>query len=588
MPILERNPASGAILGRSGARIDPRDGDVGQSFVDFLVRRGLLDAMAAERALQAQQRTGERIDSVVLELGLVTDADLIEATSGFFGLPVARADAYPDEAMLADVLPEAFLRRCRLVPAGFTADGVAVITADPFAADSAEALSYMIDRPVALMVGHAKDVDAAIARLYGQAARSGKEIPAPGEAAHAQEDDVQRLRDIASEAPIIRLVNRLISTAIEHRASDIHIEPQIDCLRVRLRIDGVMAETERLTRDVHAGIASRIKILSRLNIAERRLPQDGRIKFVHGGREVDIRVATAPVLHGEKIVMRILDRNAVDLDFDALGFDPSACDILRSLLETPNGIILVTGPTGSGKTTTLYAALRRLNGVERNVFTVEDPIEYQLPGVNQVQTRPAIGLDFVDCLRSILRLDPDVIMIGEMRDTETARVGIQAALTGHLVISTLHTNSAAASATRLLDMGVEDYLLGSTLSAVVAQRLVRTLCPDCAEADADFMAGVGLMPVDLAELAATIGKPTPRRPVGCAGCRGTGYRGRTTIYEILVVDDAIRGCLTHGVTAGAIEKAARCGGMETLLQCGLRKVMAGETTMSEVMRVAKV
>ncbi len=588
MTILEPKPATGACLGNSGARIDPRDAGVGQCFLDFLVRLGLLDGMAAERALQAQQRTGERIDSVVLELGLVTDIDLLEAMGGFFDLPVAGADAYPDEVILPDVLPEAFLRRCRLVPAGLTAEGIKLIAADPFAVDSVQAVSYMIDRPVALMVGNPKDVDGAITRLYGHASGAREERSTPQEAAQAQEDDVQRLRDIASEAPIIRLVNRLISSAIEQRASDIHIEPQIDCLRVRFRIDGVMAETERLAPDVHAGIASRIKILSRLNIAERRLPQDGRIKFVHGGREVDIRVATAPVLHGEKIVMRILDRNAVELDFAALGFDAAACGALGSLLGIPNGIILVTGPTGSGKTTTLYAALRLLNRVERNVFTVEDPIEYQLPGVNQVQIRPAIGLDFVDCLRSILRQDPDVIMIGEMRDTETARVGIQAALTGHLVISTLHTNSAAASATRLLDMGVEDYLLGSTLSAVVAQRLVRTLCPDCAAPDVDFLAGIDLLPRDLAELAGTIREPTPRRPVGCGACRGTGYRGRTTIYEILVVDDVIRARLTHGVTAGFIEEAARSGGMETLLQCGLRKVMAGQTTMSEVMRVAKV
>jgi general secretion pathway protein E len=569
-------------------RANPRDTKVARQILDFMVQSGLLDRLAADRAFQAQRQTGERIDVVVVQLGLISEASLLETMSRYFSFPVADVALFPEYPVLPELLCADFLKQARIVPIAANDHEVKVVTADPFATDSLAAIAYITDRRVVAMLGQTKDVEATLERLYGDPA-SATTVPAEGdENAVAQEDDVQRLRDIASEAPVIRLVNRLIANAIEGRASDIHIEPFADSLRVRYRIDGMMTEIERLPPEIQAGIASRIKILGRLNIAERRVPQDGRTKFVLGGREIDLRISTAPLMHGESIVLRILDRDAVDLDFATLGFDSHAQRRLQSLLEAPNGIVLVTGPTGSGKTTTLYTALKQLNSVERKVFTVEDPVEYLLVGVNQMQIKPAIGLDFVHCLRSILRQDPDVVMIGEMRDVETARTGIQASLTGHLVLSTLHTNSAAASIARLLDMGVEDYLLASTISGIMAQRLVRRLCAECAAPDIDADKALAVLDDDLRKFANSLPNRRPMRPVGCPACRHTGFRGRTTVYEILLVDEAIRRKIVRGVTDRDIENVARSGGMEKLLHNGLRKAMSGETTLPEVLRVARM
>jgi len=474
------------------------------------------------------------------------------------------------------------------VPVAETPTRLTVVAASPFIADTLAAVAYMTDRHVDAQLGRAKDIEEAIDRLYGDVATpvTSTQPASDSDTTVAQEDDVQRLRDIASEAPVIRLVNRLIAVAIEQQASDIHIEPMADSLRVRYRVDGVMSEIERLPIELQAGVASRIKILGRLNIAERRVPQDGRTKFVLGGREIDLRISTTPLMHGESIVLRILDRESVDLDFAELGFDAQAQQVMQPLFDAPNGIVLVTGPTGSGKTTTLYAALKMLNSTERKIFTVEDPIEYQLAGINQMQIKPAIGLDFVHCLRSILRQDPDIVMIGEMRDVETARTGIQASLTGHLVLSTLHTNSAAASVTRLLDMGTEDYLLASTLSGIIAQRLVRRLCDDCATADAGAERALDVLEPQMRAFVRALPERRMRRPVGCPHCRHTGYRGRTTVAEILVVDAEVRRMIVRGVSDRQIEEVARAHGMETLLQNGLRKVAGGETTLAEDVELA--
>jgi type IV pilus assembly protein PilB len=372
----------------------------------------------------------------------------------------------------------------------------------------------------------------------------------------------------------------LIAGAIEARASDIHVEPLADCLRVRYRIDGVMSDYERLPLEVQAGVASRIKILGRLNIAERRIPQDGRTKFIFGGHPIDLRISTAPLMHGESIVLRILDREAVSLDFSTLGFDRAAEDILHKLLSAPNGIILVTGPTGSGKTTTLYTALKTLNSAERKIFSVEDPIEYQLPGVNQMQIKPNIGLDFVQCLRSILRQDPDVIMIGEMRDVETARIGIQASLTGHLVLSTLHTNDAPGAVTRLIEMGIEPFLVGSAVDCVVAQRLARLLCEECKRRTtikSEVMRANGFnVGLDLEAY----------EPVGCARCGGSGYKGRIGLYEVMWVSDTIRALAVAREPAETIAHAAVHEGMMRLREDGLEKVRRGLTSIAEIARVA--
>jgi general secretion pathway protein E len=570
-------------------REDPRDPRVARRTLDYLVQCGLLDRLAADRAYQAQRQTNERVDVVIVQLGLMSEVALIEALARYMQLPLASPDLYPAVPIRPDLFKVDFLKRCQFVPVAEDANSVTVVTADPFATDKLASISYLIGRPVRPFLGHARDIDAAIERLYADEMLA--PVPSEGleETTVAQDDDVQHLLDAASEAPIIRLVNRLIAGAIEARASDIHVEPLADCLRVRYRIDGIMMDYERLPLEVQAGVASRIKILGRLNIAERRIPQDGRTKFVVGGHQIDLRISTAPLMHGESIVLRILDRDAVALDFATLGFDHGAQDTLHKLLSAPNGIILVTGPTGSGKTTTLYTALKSLNSSERKIFSVEDPIEYQLPGVNQMQIKPNIGLDFVHCLRSILRQDPDVIMIGEMRDVETVRIGIQASLTGHLVLSTLHTNSAAASITRLLDMGAEHYLLASTLSGIVAQRLVRRLCQTCAEPDPGALQRLDAVDIDIGSLPLASLQKQPKRPVGCPECRNIGFKGRTTIYEIMVVDEAIKQMIGRAVTERQLQEQAQAsGGMETLMQNGLRKVLAGETTLDEVLRVARM
>jgi general secretion pathway protein E len=565
--------------------VDPRDATTARRLLDFLGARGLLDSAAIERAAGVQRETRQRIDVVISELGLLPTKEFFSVLSAYFGYPILAEADLPAFPVLEKELSGNFLRRNGLLPIELAGDAVIVATTDPFNTDALAAVAYLVDRPVAPRLISAQNFAVAMERLYEPNAKA-EEMNGHASGAFVSDDDVQRLRDVASEVPVIRLVNRLMRDAVLQRASDIHIEPAIDAVRVRYRIDGVMAEVERLAPEMQAGVASRIKILAKLNIAERRMPQDGRIKIVVAGREIDLRISTSPVLHGESIVMRILDQEQVDLTFSALGFDARTIQILHRLLTLPNGIILVSGPTGSGKTTTLYSALKILNSVERKVFSIEDPVEYQLPGVNQMQIKPAIGLDFIHCLRSILRQDPDVIMIGEMRDAETAATAIRASLTGHLVLSTVHTNSAAASITRLLDMGVEDYLLASSLSAVLAQRLVRRLCADCA-APADLDRATLDQLQSAASPVGPARAPRMRRPVGCAACRHSGFRGRTSIVETLVIDDAVRARIKTGTTDRDIETAALGGGMETLYQNGLRKVLAGETTLDEVLRVAR-
>jgi general secretion pathway protein E len=401
------------------------------------------------------------------------------------------------------------------------------------------------------------------------------------EAGPASEDDVRRLEDMASEAPVIRLVHDLITRAVEAQASDIHVEPREDSVRVRYRIDGVLATVETLPPSLRAAVTSRIKIMANLNIAERRLPQDGRVKSTVRGKPIDLRISTMPTMLGESVVLRILDRSSVELDFERLGFHGATLETFTGLLAQPNGIILVTGPTGSGKTTTLYTALSRLNKAECKLFTVEDPIEYQLAGISQIQVQPKIGLTFAHALRSILRQDPDIIMVGEIRDLETAQMAIQASLTGHLVLSTLHTNGAAASLTRLLDMGVDDYLLASTLTGVLAQRLVRRLCGKCAVPDEP-------PPFVEKRLGGRRESLGLRRKVGCQACRQTGYAGRTTISELLVMNDALRRTLLERGSESAIEAAAVEGGMVAMFDDGLAKALGGETTIEEVLRVTRI
>ena len=571
--------------------INPSSEEFSRSFGAFLVEGKMLDELGVRRAQRAVSQSGERFDVVLIRLGLLTDTLLAKALADFCGLGLVFGHDFPEAALLTDKLQFAFLKANRILPIGDDPDQVRVAVADPFNHETIGALAFLFDRPINISLAAEGDIDRAIVRLYTGAA--GKQEPdataAPHAAEQANEDDVRRLEDMASEAPVIRLVQDLIVRGVDQHASDIHVEPREDSVRVRFRIDGVLQTIETLGLALRAAIGSRIKIMARLNIAERRLPQDGRIKVNVRGREIDLRVSTMPTLWGESIVLRILDRSKVELDFPKLGFAGRSYGLLSEMLEQPNGIILVTGPTGSGKTTTLYTALSTLNSAERKIFTVEDPIEYQLPGVNQIQVHPKIGLTFATALRSILRQDPDIIMVGEMRDLETAQVAIQASLTGHLVLSTVHTNSAAATVTRLLDMGVEKYLLASCLKGVLAQRLVRRLCDACASPLTEDRAVVGIARSSGLDIDAVLdgGLPRLRQARGCPACRQTGFSGRTTIYELLNVSNSVRDTILASSPERVIETAGIGDGMTTLLQNGLTKALRGETTAEEVLRVTR-
>jgi general secretion pathway protein E len=550
-----------------------------QAFGELLIARRLLHPAGLERAQRVKQASDDRLHVLLSKLGLVTERDIAVGLAELLKLPLASEADYPDLLPHGDRLSANFLREARVLPLADTDEGLIVAMADPLDSYAIGAMQLFAGKPVQVWVGVPADIEAALERLFGSA---GGEVVQPlGEMAElGAEDDIQRLRDLASEAPVIRIVNRLISKAAELRASDIHLEPFEQGLRVRYRIDGVLRDTEPPPAQLRAAIVSRLKIMARLNIAERRLPQDGRIRLAVRGKDIDLRVATLPTMHGEAVVLRVLDRSSVALDFVSLGFGPAALRAYHEALTRPNGIILVTGPTGSGKTTTLYASLIELNTPDRKVLTVEDPIEYQLDGVNQVQIKPQIGLSFAHVLRSMLRHDPDVIMIGEIRDLETAQIAIQAALTGHLVLSTLHTNNAASTLTRLLDMGVEDYLLPSTLNGIVAQRLVRRLCAHCREAY-----------TPLPELLAQLGLEEQQlpfwRPKGCAACAQTGYSGRISINETLIMTDLIRRQILQHTESNELQRAAVVAGMQPMLQDGIAKVAAGVTSVEEVMRVTR-
>jgi general secretion pathway protein E len=568
----------------------PQDAGFAQAFADLLVGEDLVDAAAISRARRAAETASERLDFVLVKLGLISESDLCIAYATYCNLPLVGPGDVPDQPVLADRLKLSFLKANRILPVSFDSKRLLIATADPFADEPAKAISYMLDVRVDVAVITPAEIERALRTLYhdaGAEAHTDEEQAAALVNGEGSEFDIERLKDIANEAPVIRLVNQIISRAVERGASDIHIEPGRDAVAVRYRIDGFLQQERLVPAVLRAALTTRIKIMAKLDIAERRLPHDGRIKTAVRGVEIDIRVSTLPTVFGESIVMRILDRTRVELDFTKLGLDEATQASLHRLMSLPNGIVLVTGPTGSGKTTTLYTALKHLNRPELKLFTVEDPIEYQLSGINQIQVQPQIGLDFPAALRSILRQDPDIVMIGEIRDLETARIAIQAALTGHLVFSTLHTNSAAAAITRLIDIGLERYLLASTVSGVMAQRLVRKLCKVCARPHRDGDRMHGKLRMALPE-GSTINLSRSREAVGCEACGGTGYSGRTTISELLVIDDGIREALgRRSQDQRAIEQLARAAGFRTLYEDGLAKVGVGETTLEEVLRVTR-
>ena len=556
-----------------------------RSVGDLLIERGKLDHANLERAMRLRDGSGERLNALLPKLGLVSERDLAQALADRLNLPLVGAKDFPDVPLLEDKLSPRFLREAHVLPLADGPDGLVLAMSDPLDSYAADAIRLISGRELLPRIAEPAELEAAIERLYGEGSGElGRIVEEVGEGEENLDVDVERLKDLASEAPVIRLVNHLITRAVEARASDIHIEAFETKLRVRYRIDGVLHEVDSPPNRFRAAIVSRVKIMAKLNIAERRLPQDGRIKLAIRGTPIDLRVSTVPTMHGEGVVLRVLDRQSVKLDFAALGITGSNLQTYLDILERPHGIFLVTGPTGSGKTTTLYASLLRLNSAEKKILTVEDPIEYQLDGINQIQVTPNIGLGFANVLRSILRHDPDIIMIGEIRDVETAEIAVQAALTGHLVLSTLHTNDAAGTLARLLDMGIEDYLLTSTLNGIAAQRLVRTLCRHCRRREPalpELVDQLGLRRF------AGDSEILLYRPQGCEHCNDTGFFGRTSLVETLVMTDDIRRLILRHAEAMALHRAAVEQGMLTMYDDGIRKALAGITTVEEVLRVTR-
>ncbi len=553
---------------------------------ELLVQQGKMSERDVERTLFAQGEMGDLFGQVLVKLGLVSEQDVALALSEQLGIPLQQASDYPAEAVALDGVAQEFLVNNAVVPVAVEESGVrfaAAVPQDPFLA---KALAMALDRPVTIVLGLESDI-ARAQQLRLQGAEGEDDGETLGDQFGGQSDDdfIEHLKDLASEAPVIRLVNQIIHRAVDMGASDIHVEPFEDGLHLRYRVDGVLQEyADSPAANLGAAIASRIKLLAHMNIAERRLPQDGRIMIRVKGHELDLRVSTIPTVHGESIVMRVLDRGNIRLSLTDMGFSADTLERYTRLLDSPHGVLLVTGPTGSGKTTTLYASLASLDSDRLKIITVEDPVEYQLQGVNQIQVQAQIELNFARALRAILRQDPDIIMIGEMRDTETAQIGVQSALTGHLVLSTLHTNTAAGAITRLEDMGVERYLITSAVNGVLAQRLVRTLCRHCKaplELSAEAVRRYGLGPF-LGDAS-----PTVYQARGCAHCLETGYAGRTAIHELFSLDEAMHRVIMSGADATVLHAAARRQGMITLYEDGLRKVVRGETSLEEVMRVTQ-
>jgi len=550
----------------------------------YLLQHGRLKEPDLRRATSYRDQHGGDLLTLLVRLGLVSERDVADAEAGLLGLPLVRTADLPEEVPELPDVSVRFLKQNLILPIEESNGDLTVVMANPRDEFARKALAMASGRTIVTRVGIASEIENGIEKLLGGGRSAmGQIVESLGGGDESDIEDVEHLRDLASEAPVIRLVNLIMQRAVESRASDIHIEPFENRLKVRYRVDGVLQEVESPPAKSTAAVISRIKIMAKLNIAERRLPQDGRIMHRVQGKELDLRVSTVPTSHGESVVMRILDRESVILDFDSLGFDAKIRKLFVRQLEMPHGIILVTGPTGSGKTTTLYTALSALNSPERKIITVEDPVEYQLEGINQIQAKSSIGLDFAHALRAIVRQDPDVIMIGEMRDLETARIAIQSALTGHLVLSTVHTNDASGGITRMLDMGVEDYLLTSTVNAILAQRLVRTLDPEFREPYEvlpEVVDEIGLRQlVDRDRYVFYRPVPTAENP--------TGYRGRTSILELLVMTDPIRRLVMKHATSGEIQDQAVHEGMRTMYFDGLNKCLAGVTTLDEVLRVTQ-
>ena len=549
-----------------------------------LVARGLLSERDLERARIAKREMGCMLGEALVRLGLVAESNLVTALCEELGVSFVPKEGYPEEPVILDDLPEQFLLNNDVVPLSATEDQLVLAALKPQDPFIKKALHLATGKAVELRLGLASDIEAALER-YTQDDEEDDDLDTFSGFDASDDEFVEHLKDLASEAPVIQRVNQIIQRSLDIEASDIHLEHFDDGLRLRYRIDGVLQEASQISdSNLSAAVVSRIKLLANLNIAERRLPQDGRIMMRVKGHELDLRVSTLPTVHGEGIVMRVLDRESIKLDLADMGFSEDTFESYTELLKRPHGILLLTGPTGSGKTTTLYASLSNMDSDSLKVITVEDPVEYQLHGINQIPVHSQIGLTFARALRSILRQDPDIIMIGEMRDTETAQIAVQSALTGHLVLSTLHTNTAAGAITRLEDMGVERFLITAAVNGVLSQRLIRKLCSDCKkplELTDEIITSMGVAPFMVS------GNKTIYEPVGCKACKDTGYRGRMAIHELFVLDASAQRAVLDGADAHQLREHARARGMRTLYEDGLRKVALGHSSLDEVLRVTQ-
>jgi general secretion pathway protein E len=587
------DPAEGGTVLPFGAELRGATSFVGQPLGEILVATAGLSVAQLEEALGQQREKGGRLGEVLIAAKSITEEQLLKALALQLDLPfAARLPVEQITPELISKLPINFAKQAKLLPIRVEDGTVVIATDDPLDTALLDEARLLLELPVSPLLAPSQAILDAINQVYDRATNEAERLMDDlaqedlDTLAHELEEPQDLLDAADDEAPIIKLVNSLLFQAVKERASDIHIEPFERELAVRFRVDGVLREKIKPPKRFQKAIASRVKIMGNLNIAETRLPQDGRIRIKIAGRDIDIRLSTVPTSFGERIVMRLLDKSVVILDLAEIGFAPDQLEIMDALITRSHGILLVTGPTGSGKTTTLYAALAKINNPDLNILTVEDPVEFQITGIGQVQANPKIDLTFAAALRSFLRQDPDVIMVGEIRDLETAEIAIQASLTGHLVFSTVHTNDAPGAITRLIDMGVEPFLVASSLVGCLAQRLVRVVCKDCREAyepTDEELAEMGLQRSDMVRERVD----HLYRAIGCSACNTTGYRGRTGIYEMMIVSDDIRQQILRKVDSGTIKRAAVSQGMRTLLQDGARKVLRGITTSAELLSVTQ-
>ncbi|MDQ1393373.1 MAG: type pilus assembly protein PilB [Acidimicrobiaceae bacterium] len=548
----------------------------------LLVQRGLLTEAALALALEEQARTGQTLGRLLIDASLVKETDLVATLASQLGLSFVDLSDYPVDKAAVSLISDSLSRRYLALPIGWDGNRLIVAMADPSNVFAIDDIRHLTGREVQAVVATRASIQTAIDK-YHRLDGDAENISAQASSTMEAEEDLSNIREVVEDAPIVKLVNVVITQAVADRASDIHIEPTEHDVRIRYRIDGVLHEEMRAPKNIQAGIISRLKIMADINIAERRIPQDGRVTATVAGRSVDLRVATLPTVHGEKVVMRILDKSNALLQLTDLGFLPENMRRYEQSYRRPYGTILVTGPTGSGKSTTLYATLNIVNDESKNVITVEDPVEYRLPNINQVQVNVKAGLTFAAALRSILRSDPDIVLVGEIRDRETANIAVQAALTGHLVLTTLHTNDAASTPMRLIEMGVEPFLVGSALDCIVAQRLARKLCDKCKERFQPTRAELATVGWDIEAEGGDV--PIIYRPVGCTKCSRTGYYGRFAIHEVMPVSEEIERLIVERGQSEDLKKLAVAEGMLTLRQSGLRTVRSGNTSIEEILRV---